>query len=88
MVPVELGRVGVCFHVGRCPVYLEGMAPVLGRHGKVELDKTVELIKIHTRRFAKSQRTWFKSFHDANTIELPADATVDTTVERIGAVSA
>lgn len=66
-----------------------GYAEVIDHlRGKVDLDKTVELVKIHTRRFAKSQRTWFKSFRGATTIELPADATVEATVEQIGVVSA
>ena len=52
--------------------------------GGPDLDKTVELIKIHTRRFAKSQRTWFRSFRDARRIELAPDATPQTVVERFG----
>ncbi|MHC5139350.1 MAG: tRNA (adenosine(37)-N6)-dimethylallyltransferase MiaA, partial [Planctomycetota bacterium] len=31
-------------------------------NGEMDLDETIERIKINTRRFAKSQRTWFKTF--------------------------
>jgi len=51
--------------------------------GGPDLDKTVELIKIHTRRFAKSQRTWFRSFHGAHQIELAPDAPPEWVVEQI-----
>ncbi len=44
--------------------------------GGPDLDKTVELIKIHTRRFAKSQRTWFRSFRDARRIDVAPDGSV------------
>lgn len=61
-----------------------GYAEVIDHlNGKEDFDKTVELIKVHTRRFAKSQRTWFRGFRDAHTIELTPDATVDDMVERI-----
>ena len=42
--------------------------------GKIGLAETVEKIKINTRRFAKSQRTWFRRFGDAHWIDLDADA--------------
>jgi tRNA dimethylallyltransferase len=51
--------------------------------GGPELDKTIERIKIHTRRFAKSQRTWFRTFHDAQRIELTPDEQTEDVVERI-----
>jgi len=38
--------------------------------GRLTLDEAVELIKIHTRRFAKSQRTWFKRFLATEWIDL------------------
>ncbi|MBN1435635.1 MAG: tRNA (adenosine(37)-N6)-dimethylallyltransferase MiaA [Sedimentisphaerales bacterium] len=48
------------------------------RHGG-ELQDAVEKIKINTRRLAKSQRTWFRSFAEV----LWVDAAVDDTVERV-----
>ncbi len=51
--------------------------------GGPDLDRTVEQIKIHTRRFAKSQRTWFRSFRDARRVEVEPDTNVDTVVAAI-----
>ncbi|MBN1795827.1 MAG: tRNA (adenosine(37)-N6)-dimethylallyltransferase MiaA [Sedimentisphaerales bacterium] len=42
--------------------------------GKITLDEATELIKKNTRRFAKSQRTWFKTFKDVNWLDIPAAA--------------
>ncbi len=61
-----------------------GYAEVIDHlRGGPDLDKTVELIKIHTRRFAKSQRTWFRSFRDAIRIRLEPDTPPEDVVERI-----
>lgn len=65
-----------------------GYAEVIDHlRGGPDLDKTVELIKIHTRRFAKSQRTWFRSFRDAIRVQLqpdtPPEHVVETIVERL-----
>ncbi len=38
--------------------------------GEMTLEKAVEKIKINTRRFAKSQRTWFKTFKNVNWLEV------------------
>jgi tRNA dimethylallyltransferase len=35
-------------------------------HGEIELNKSVELIKQHTRNYAKRQITWFKTDADIN----------------------
>lgn len=54
--------------------------PELIQHVRAEitLDEAVEKIKIATRRFAKSQRTWFKRFRDATWIDLnPEDRAAD-----------
>ncbi|MBN1341363.1 MAG: tRNA (adenosine(37)-N6)-dimethylallyltransferase MiaA [Phycisphaerae bacterium] len=51
--------------------------------GGPDLDKTIELIKIHTRRFAKSQRTWFRSFQNACRIDLAPDTNAEEVVARI-----
>jgi len=47
-------------------------------NGEMELDETVDRIKINTRRFAKSQRTWFKTFRNVNWINITEDDTVQT----------
>ncbi|MCK6484945.1 MAG: tRNA (adenosine(37)-N6)-dimethylallyltransferase MiaA [Phycisphaerae bacterium] len=38
--------------------------------GRATLDGALEQIKIDTRRFAKSQRTWFRRIRDANWLDL------------------
>ena len=50
--------------------------------GEMELDETIEKIKINTRRFAKSQRTWFKTFRNTNWIDITEQDTVQTVLDR------
>jgi len=49
--------------------------------GEMELAETIEKIKINTRRFAKSQRTWFKTFRNVNWIDIAENDTVETVLE-------
>jgi tRNA dimethylallyltransferase len=43
--------------------------------GRTTLEDAVELIKKNTRRFAKSQRTWFKTFRDVSWLDIePQDS--------------
>ena len=43
-------------------------------NGQTNLEDAVELIKKNTRRFAKSQRTWFKTFKNVNWLDIePAE---------------
>lgn len=51
-------------------------------NGEMELDETIEKIKINTRRFAKSQRTWFKTFQNVNWIDITDNDTVQTVLDR------
>jgi tRNA dimethylallyltransferase len=51
-------------------------------NGEMDLDETVERIKINTRRFAKSQRTWFKTFHHVNWIDITEDDTVESVLQK------
>lgn len=51
--------------------------------GNMGLEDTVEQIKINTRRFAKAQRTWFKTFRGVNWIDVSEDDTVQTVLERV-----
>ncbi|MHC5191890.1 MAG: tRNA (adenosine(37)-N6)-dimethylallyltransferase MiaA, partial [Planctomycetota bacterium] len=51
-------------------------------NGEMDLDETIERIKINTRRFAKSQRTWFKTFQNVNWIDIAEDDTVETVLKK------
>ncbi len=59
--------------------------PELVQHvqGKLTLEEAVEKIKISTRRFAKSQRTWFKRFRDAAWIDLDREDRAADVADRI-----
>jgi len=50
---------------------------------EVTLDEVVERIKINTRHFAKSQRTWFKRFHQTHWFDLEPDSTVEEVADSI-----
>lgn len=58
--------------------------------GDLSLEEAIERIKINTRQFSKSQRTWFRRFRDTNWIDLAADDTVggaaDKVMERWGSL--
>ena len=51
--------------------------------GKLDLDDAVEKIKINTRRLAKAQRTWFRSFQNIQWIDLQPNDQPDETAEKI-----
>jgi len=56
--------------------------------GRLSLDDAVERIKINTRRFAKSQRTWFRRFRETAWIDVaPADGVADI-VDRLADAAA
>ena len=42
-------------------------------NGKMGLEDAIELIKKNTRRLAKSQRTWFKTFKNVNWLDIKPD---------------
>jgi len=43
--------------------------------GRISLEDTTELIKKNTRRLAKNQRTWFKTFKNVNWLDIePAES--------------
>jgi tRNA dimethylallyltransferase len=56
-------------------------------NGKTTLDDAVELIKKNSRRFAKSQRTWFKTFREVNWLDIspnePAEKILGRTKTRV-----
>jgi tRNA dimethylallyltransferase len=45
--------------------------------GKETLEKAVEKIKINTRRFAKAQRTWFKTFKNVHWLDVSSDDDIE-----------
>lgn len=51
--------------------------------GKETLEKTIEQIKINTRRFAKAQRTWFKQFKNVDWLELSNEIQPQQIIEKI-----
>ena len=52
-------------------------------NGKTTLDEAVELIKQNSRRLAKHQRTWFKTFRNVNWVDVGADEIVKEVLLRI-----
>ncbi len=60
----------------------------IARHlaGEWSLDEAVEQIKIHTRQFAKNQRTWFRHFRQAVPLEVTAEAPVEPMVDAAAAL--
>ena len=50
--------------------------------GAMSLDKAIEKIKINTRRFAKSQRTWFKAFRSVNWLDVASTEGSEQVLER------
>lgn len=54
--------------------------------GEVPLDDAVERIKIHTRRLAKHQRTWFRKFRMTTWLDVTSDEPVESIVERTGRI--
>jgi tRNA dimethylallyltransferase len=53
---------------------------------KETLEKTVEQIKINTRRFAKAQRTWFKTFKNVDWLDISNDDAVEDILKKTIAI--
>jgi tRNA dimethylallyltransferase len=65
----------------RCAI---GYAEIIDHlEGKTSLDEATELIKKNSRKLAKAQRTWFKTFRMVNWIDVAADDSVDTVLEKV-----
>lgn len=60
-----------------------GYAEII-RHlkGEIPLEEAVELIKKNTRRFAKSQRTWFRTFKNVHWLDIEPDETEKNVFEK------
>lgn len=56
--------------------------------GKWTLDEAIERIKMHTRRFAKHQRTWFRKFPAATWVDAEPDAPPGDLAARVAAAAA
>ena len=50
--------------------------------GQIELEDAVELIKKNTRRLAKNQRTWFKTFKNVHWLDVEPDETAEEILSR------
>jgi len=50
--------------------------------GKMSLEEAIESIKINTRRFAKGQRTWFKTFQNVHWLDIAEDETPEQILDR------
>jgi tRNA dimethylallyltransferase len=62
----------------RCAI---GYAEIIDHlSGKMPLDDAIELIKINTRKFAKAQRTWFKTFKNVHSLDLAPDESPEQTL--------
>ena len=51
-------------------------------NGRISLEDATELIKKNTRRLAKNQRTWFKSFKDVHWLDIEADEPPEKILDR------
>ena len=52
-------------------------------NGKTTLDDAVELIKQNSRRLAKHQRTWFKTFRNVNWVDVTEDKTLEQILDEV-----
>ena len=61
-----------------------GYAEIIGHlNGACGLEEAVEQIKVNTRRLAKAQRTWFRSFTHVQWFDLAADEDVAGLADRV-----
>ena len=64
--------------------YAIGYAEIIDHlSGKTTLDDAVELIKKNTRKLAKAQRTWFKTFKNVHWLDLAPDETPESIFNRV-----
>jgi len=57
-------------------------------NGKCTLEDAIELIKKNTRRLAKSQRTWFKTFPNVHWLDIEPEEPSEKTLERTKTLTA
>ena len=60
-----------------------GYAEII-RHlkGRISLEEAVELIKKNTRKLAKSQRTWFRTFKNVHWLDIEPDESAESILKR------
>ena len=64
----------------RCAI---GYAEIIDHlKGKNSLEEAIELIKKNTRRLAKNQRTWFKTFKNVNWLDIDAEESAEKILNR------
>lgn len=64
----------------RCAI---GYAEIIDHlNGRTSLAEAIELIKKNTRRLAKNQRTWFKTFRNVNWLDIEANEPAGKTLNR------
>ena len=64
----------------RCAI---GYAEIINYlNGKMSFENAAELIKKNTRRLAKHQRTWFKTFKDVHWLDIEAEETAEKIFDR------
>jgi tRNA dimethylallyltransferase len=51
--------------------------------GRTSLEDAIELIKKNTRRLAKGQRTWFKTFGSVIWVDIGAEESAEETLNRV-----
>jgi tRNA dimethylallyltransferase len=65
----------------RCAI---GYAEIIGHlEGRMGLEDAVELIKKNTRRLAKGQRTWFKTFRPVTWIDIGEEEPYESIMDRV-----
>jgi tRNA dimethylallyltransferase len=68
----------------RCAI---GYAEIIDHlEGKTTLDEAVELIKKNSRKLAKAQRTWFKTFRMVRWLDVKEDDTVENVIPKAMAI--
>jgi len=69
--------------LGRQAQYAIGYAEMIDYlGGKITLEEATELIKKNTRRLAKNQRTWFKTFRNVNWLDIEPEEPAEKIFER------
>ena len=64
----------------RCAI---GYAEIIEHlNGQMSLQDAIESIKINSRRLAKGQRTWFKTFQDVHWLDIAEDETPEQILDR------
>ena len=60
-----------------------GYAEIISHlNGELTLDEAIEKIKINTRRLAKHQRTWFRTFREVNWLDVEENDTVEIVMKK------